>query len=516
MLVPIIVTFAITAAITSPIFFNIGSNHRKKVAEQELDSAEIQAKKVIEEAEKDSERIKKDAAVEAKASALKQKEETEREIAHRKNELKESERRINKRQDLLDKRFSIIEEKEDSLVKKQKQIEKSEELLKEKEIEKQNELLRISKMTEQEAKKELMKNLENDMKKEMAAYIIESQNKAKYEAEKKAKTMVAEAIQRCATDHTAEATVSVVNLPSDDMKGRIIGREGRNIKAIETLTGIDIIIDDTPDVIVLSSFDPIRREVARIAIERLMMDGRIHPGKIEEMIEKAKIEVANTIKDEGERALYETGVINLHPDLVQLLGKLRYRTSYGQNVLNHSIEVAHIAGLLASELGLDVPFVKRAGLLHDIGKSVDHESEGTHVELGVEILKKYKEAPKVINAVAAHHGDCEPETLEAILVQAADTVSAARPGARKETVSTYIKRLQKLEEICNSYKGVDKSYAIQAGREVRIIVKPEEIDDAGAVIMARNIANQIEKEMNYPGQVKVNVIRETRAIETAK
>ena len=516
MLVPIIVTFAITVAITSPMFFNIGSNHRKKVAKQELDSAEIQAKKVIEEAEKDSERIKKDAAVEAKASALKQKEETEREIAHRKNELKESERRINQRQDLLDKRFSIIEEKEDSLVKKQKQIEKSEELLKEKEIEKQNELLRISKMTEQEAKKELMKNLENDMKKEMAAYIIESQNKAKYEAEKKAKVMVAEAIQRCATDHTAEATVSVVNLPSDDMKGRIIGREGRNIKAIETLTGIDIIIDDTPDVIVLSSFDPIRREVARIAIERLMMDGRIHPGKIEEMIEKAKIEVANTIKDEGERALYETGVINLHPDLVQLLGKLRYRTSYGQNVLNHSIEVAHIAGLLASELGLDVPFVKRAGLLHDIGKSVDHESEGTHVELGVEILKKYKEAPKVINAVAAHHGDCEPETLEAILVQAADTVSAARPGARKETVSTYIKRLQKLEEICNSYKGVDKSYAIQAGREVRIIVKPEEIDDAGAVIMARNIANQIEKEMNYPGQVKVNVIRETRAIETAK
>ncbi len=516
MLVPIIVTFAITAAITSPIFFNIGSNHRKKVAKQELDSAEIQAKKVIEEAEKDSERIKKDAAVEAKASALKQKEETEREIAHRKNELKESERRINQRQDLLDKRFSIIEEKEDSLVKKQKQIEKSEELLKEKEIEKQNELLRISKMTEQEAKKELMKNLENDMKKEMAAYIIESQNKAKYEAEKKAKVMVAEAIQRCATDHTAEATVSVVNLPSDDMKGRIIGREGRNIKAIETLTGIDIIIDDTPDVIVLSSFDPIRREVARIAIERLMMDGRIHPGKIEEMIEKAKVEVANTIKDEGERALYETGVINLHPDLVQLLGKLRYRTSYGQNVLNHSIEVSHIAGLLASELGLDVPFVKRAGLLHDIGKSVDHEAEGTHVELGVEILKKYKEDPKVINAVAAHHGDCEPETLEAILVQAADTVSAARPGARKETVSTYIKRLQKLEEICNSYKGVDKSYAIQAGREVRIIVKPEEIDDAGAVIMARNIANQIEKEMNYPGQVKVNVIRETRAIETAK
>lgn len=515
-MVPIIVTFAITAAVFSPIFFSVGSNHRKKVAEQELDSAEVQAKKVREEAEKDSERIKKEAVVEAKANALKQKEEAEKEIVHRKNELKETERRINQRQDLLDKRFSIIEEKETSFTKKQKELEMAEAKLKEKEIEKQNELLRISKMTEQEAKKELMKSLENDMKKEMAAYIVEAQTKAKYEAEKKAKVMVAEAIQRCATDHTAEATVSVVNLPNDDMKGRIIGREGRNIKAIETLTGIDIIIDDTPDVIVLSSFDPIRREVARIAIERLMADGRIHPGKIEEMIEKAKVEVANTIKDEGERALYETGVINLHPDLVQLLGKLRYRTSYGQNVLNHSIEVAHIAGLLASELGLDVSFVKRAGLLHDIGKSVDHEAEGTHVELGVEILKKYKESAKVINAVAAHHGDCEPETLEAILVQAADTVSAARPGARRETVSTYIKRLQKLEEICNGYKGVEKSYAIQAGREVRIIVKPQEVDDANAVIMARNIANQIEKEMNYPGQVKVNVIRETRAEATAK
>ena len=516
MLVPIIVTFAITATIASPIFFSIGSNHRKKVAEQDLESAEMQAKKVIEDAKKDSERIKKDAVIEAKADALKQKEETEKEIIHRKNELKETEKRINQRQDLLDKRFNIVEEKEANLAKKQKDIEKAEIALKEKEQEQQKELLRISKMTVQEAKKELMKNLEDEMQQEMAAYIIESQNKAKYEVDKKAKTMLAEAIQRCATDHTSEATVSVVNLPSDDMKGRIIGREGRNIKAIETLTGIDIIIDDTPDVIVLSSFDPIRREVARIAIERLMTDGRIHPGKIEEMVEKAKTEVSNTIKDEGERALYETGVINLHPDLVQLLGKLRYRTSYGQNVLNHSIEVSHIAGLLAAELGLDVPFVKRAGLLHDIGKSVDQESEGTHVELGIEILKKYKESDKVINAVAAHHGDVEPETLEAILVQAADTVSAARPGARKETVSTYIKRLQKLEEICNGYKGVDKSYAIQAGREVRIIVKPEEIDDAGAVVMAKNIASQIEKEMNYPGQVKVNVIRETRAIETAK
>lgn len=361
-----------------------------------------------------------------------------------------------------------------------------------------------------------MSRLEDDMQTEMANYIVEAQNKAKFEVDKKAKQMLVGAIQRCAADHTSEATVSVVNLPSDDMKGRIIGREGRNIKSIEQLTGIDIIIDDTPDVIVLSSFDPIRREVARLAIERLMADGRIHPGKIEETIEKAKVEVANTVKEEGERALYETGVINLHTDLIQLLGKLRYRTSYGQNVLNHSIEVAHIAGLLASELGLDVALAKRAGLLHDIGKSVDHESEGTHVELGVEILKKYKESDKVINAVYAHHGDCEPQTMEAVLIQAADAVSASRPGARRETVDAYIKRLQKLEEICDGYKGVDKSYAIQAGREIRIIVKPEQISDSEAIVMSRNIAKQIEAEMSYPGQIKVNVIRETRATEYAK
>ncbi len=515
-MIPIIVTFAITAILASPVFFIIGSNHRRKKANQELDSAEAQAKKVIEEAGKDAERIKKDAEIEAKEETIKYKEEAEKEISIRKEELKDVEKRINQRQDLLDKRVSSVEEKENVLFRKQKEQERQREGLIQKEQEKQNELMRISKMTEQEAKKELMKNLENEMQQEMATYVIETENKAKLEADKKAKVIITEAIQRCATDHTSEATVSVVNLPSDDMKGRIIGREGRNIKSIETLTGIDVIIDDTPDVIVLSGFDPIRREVARIAIERLMQDGRIHPGKIEEMIEKAKVEVATTVKDEGERALYETGVLDLHPELVQLLGKLRYRTSYGQNVLNHSIEVAHIAGLLASELGLDVSMVKRAGLLHDIGKSVDHEAEGTHVELGVEILKKYKENEKVINAVEAHHGDTDPKTLEAILIQAADTVSAARPGARRETVNTYVKRLQKLEEICNEYKGVDKSYAIQAGREVRIIVKPEEITDAGAIMMARNIASQIEKEMNYPGQVKVNVIRETRAVETAK
>lgn len=334
--------------------------------------------------------------------------------------------------------------------------------------------------------------------------------------DKKAKEILVNSIQKCATDHTSEATVTVVQLPSDDYKGRIIGREGRNIKTIETLTGVDLIIDDTPDVIVLSSFDPIRREVARITLERLMADGRVHPGKIEEMIEKAKQEVENTIKDEGERALFETGVINVHPDLVKLLGKLRYRTSYGQNVLNHSIEVSNIAGLLASELGIDPTVAKRAGLFHDIGKSFDQDVEGTHVSLGIELLRKYKEKDEIIYGMEAHHGDCEPKIIEAILVQAADIVSASRPGARRETVSTYIKRLQKLEEICDSYKGVDKSYAIQAGREVRIIVKPEQVDDASMVILARDVANQIEKEMVYPGQIKVNVIREMRATEIAK
>ena len=447
---------------------------------------------------------------------LKQKEEAEKEIRQKRLEVNQAEQRINQRQDLIDKRFNLIEEKEISFDKKQRELEKKEKELQNVEEKQREELVRISRMSVDEAKVELMKTLENEMQQDMAAYIVDATAKAKFEVDKKAKNMLATAIQRCASDHTSEATISVVNLPSDDMKGRIIGREGRNIKSIETLTGIDIIIDDTPDVIVLSSFDPIRREVARIAIERLMADGRIHPGKIEEMVEKAKEEVANTVKEEGERALYETGVINLHPDLIQLLGKLRYRTSYGQNVLNHSIEVSHIAGLLAAELGLDVTLAKRAGLLHDIGKSIDQEAEGTHVELGVDILKRYKESEKVVNAVAAHHGDTEPMTLEAVLVQAADAVSASRPGARRETVDTYIKRLQKLEEICNGYKGVDKSYAIQAGREVRIMVKPEQISDSEAIIMARNIAKQIEDEMNYPGQIKVNVIRETRAIELAK
>ena len=512
----IIIAIVATLVVAVPSSFVIGVSHRKKQAIKDLESAENKAQKVIADAKQDADRIKKDALIEAKDEVIKQKEEADKEIKQRKLEVEKAEQRVNQRQDLVDKRFALIEEKEISFSLKQQGLEKKEKELEQAYQKEEDELVRIARLSVEDAKRELMSRLESDMKTEMANYIVEAQAKAKFEVDKKAKQMLVGAIQRCAADHTSEATISVVNLPSDDMKGRIIGREGRNIKSIETLTGIDIIIDDTPDVIVLSSFDPIRREVARLAIERLIADGRIHPGKIEETIEKAKLEVANTVKEEGERALYETGVINLNPDLIQLLGKLRYRTSYGQNVLNHSIEVSHIAGLLASELGLDVALAKRAGLLHDIGKSVDHEAEGTHVELGVEILKKYKESEKVINAVAAHHGDTEPTTMEAVLIQAADAVSASRPGARRETVDAYIKRLQKLEEICDGYKGVDKSYAIQAGREIRIIVKPEQINDSEAVIMARNIAKQIEDEMSYPGQIKVNVIRETRAVEHAK
>lgn len=512
----IIIAVVATLVVTFPSAFVVGGAYRKNKALKDLDSAENKSNKIIEDAKQDAERIKKDALIEAKDEVIRQKEEADREVKEKKIEIEKETQRLNQRQDMVDKRFALIEEKEISFSLKQQNLEKKEQELEQAFKKEQEELVRISRLSVEDAKRELMNRLKDEMKTEMANYIVEAESKAKFEVDKKSKELLVGAIQRCAADHTSEATISVVNLPSDDMKGRIIGREGRNIKSIEQLTGIDIIIDDTPDVIVLSSFDPIRREVARLAIERLIADGRIHPGKIEETIEKAKVEVASTVKEEGERALYETGVINLNADLIQLLGKLRYRTSYGQNVLNHSIEVAHIAGLLASELGLDVTLAKRAGLLHDIGKSVDHESEGTHVELGVEILKKYKESDKVINAVAAHHGDCEPQTMEAVLIQAADAVSASRPGARRETVDAYIKRLQKLEEICDGYKGVDKSYAIQAGREVRIIVKPEQINDSDAIIMARDIAKQIENEMSYPGQIKVNVIRETRATELAK
>ncbi len=510
-LIPVI-AFAVAAV----IFFYIGVAYRKKIAESTVNSAEEQAKKIIEDSKKDAERMKKDAILQAKDEMIKQKDEFEKDAHYRKKELQDIENRINQRQDLVDKRAALIEEKENNIIKKSDELQKKEKDLakaKERELE---ELSKISKMTVEQAKTEMMQKLQDDMKQEMAGFIRSEQDKAKEIVDKKAKEMLVSAIQKCATDHTSEATVTTVSLPNDELKGRIIGREGRNIKTIETLTGIDLIIDDTPDVIVLSSFDPIRREVARIALERLIADGRIHPGKIEEMIEKAKTEVETTIKEEGERALFETGVINVHPDLIKLLGKLKYRTSYGQNVLNHSIEVANIAGTLAVELGLDPTIAKRAGLFHDIGKSFDHDVEGTHVSLGIDLLKKYHEKDETIWGMEAHHGDTDPKTIEAVLVQIGDIVSASRPGARRETVSTYIKRLQKLEEICNSYKGVDKSYAIQAGREVRLIVKPEEVDDASITIMARDVAKQIEKEMVYPGQIKVNVIRESRAIDIAK
>ena len=511
-----VIAAVVAFVVAAVFFFYAGINYRKKVAETTIGNAEQQAKKIVEDSKVDAERIKKDAILQAKDEMLKQKDEFEMEARLRKKELQETESRINQRQDLVDKRAALIEEKENNIIKKNEDL-----LLKEKELEKAKEreveeLSRISKMSVDEAKNELMSKLQDELKLEMANMIKTEQDKAKAEIDKKAKEVLVGAIQKCAADHTSEATVTVVALPNDELKGRIIGREGRNIKTIETLTGIDVIIDDTPDVIVLSSFDPIRREVARIAIERLIADGRIHPGKIEEMIEKAKVEVENTIKEEGERALLETGVINVHPDLIALLGKLKYRTSYGQNVLNHSIEVANLAGTLAVELGLDPTIAKRAGLFHDIGKSFDHDVEGTHVELGIDLLRKYKEKEEIIWGMEAHHGDTDPKTIEAILVQIGDIVSASRPGARKETVSTYIKRLQKLEEICNSYKGVDKSYAIQAGREVRLIVKPDEVDDNSMIIMARDVAKQIESEMVYPGQIKVNIIRETRATEIAK
>ncbi len=515
MLVTVIIS-VIAFVVASFIFFFVGIAYRKKVDKSTVDSAEEQAKKILEDSKKDAERIKKDAILQAKDEMIKQKDEFEKDAHYRKKELQDIENRINQRQDLVDKRAALIEEKENNIIKKSDELQKKEKDLEKAKERELAELSKISKMTVDQAKKEMMNKLQDDMKQEMAGFIRSEQDKAKEVVDKKAKELLVSAIQKCATDHTSEATVTTVSLPNDELKGRIIGREGRNIKTIETLTGIDLIIDDTPDVIVLSSFDPIRREVARIALERLIADGRIHPGKIEEMIEKAKVEVETTIKEEGERALFETGVINVHPDLVKLLGKLKYRTSYGQNVLNHSIEVANIAGTLAIELGIDPTIAKRAGLFHDIGKSFDHDVEGTHVSLGVDLLKKYHEKDEVIWGMEAHHGDTDPKTLEAVLVQIGDIVSASRPGARRETVSTYIKRLQKLEEICNSYKGVDKSYAIQAGREVRLIVKPDEVDDDSMVIIARDVAKQIEKEMVYPGQIKVNVIRESRAIDIAK
>ena len=490
--------------------------YRTKSYESKIGSAEEKSREIIDEALKTAETKKREALLEAKEESLKTKNELEKETRERRAELQRYERRVLSKEENLDKKSDAMEKREAGLAAREEALNKRNaevESLYEKGIQ---ELEKISGLTSEQAKEYLLKSVEDDVKHDTAKLIKELDNKAKEEADKKAREYVVTAIQRCAADHVAETTVSVVQLPNDEMKGRIIGREGRNIRTLETLTGVELIIDDTPEAVVLSGFDPVRREVARIALERLIVDGRIHPARIEEMVEKAQKEVETMVREEGEAALLEVGIHGIHPELVKLLGKMKFRTSYGQNALKHSIEVAQLAGLLAAEVGVDVRTAKRAGLLHDIGKAVDHEQEGTHVELGVALCRKYKESATVINAVEAHHGDVEPQSLIACLIQAADTISAARPGARRETLETYTNRLKQLEDITNSYKGVDKSFAIQAGREVRIMVVPEQVSDDDMVLMARDISKRIQEELQYPGQIKVNVIRESRVTDYAK
>ena len=505
-----------TVLISGAVFIPAGIVIRKKSAESKILSAENEAKRLLEDAKKDAASIKKEEILKAKEEIMKSRDELDKEIRERRGEVQSQERRLIQKEENLDKRIETYDKRERELDKEFQEVEKQKEDVKEIFNRQMQELQRISGLSSEDAKKQLLSELEKQLNTEKALLIKEVEEKAKEEANKNAKEILSYAIQKCAADHTSETTVSIVNLPNDDMKGRIIGREGRNIKTLETLTGIDLIIDDTPDAVVISGFDPLRREVAKIALEKLIDDGRIHPAKIEEMVEKAKEEIEATIKAEGERATLETGVMGLNPEIIKLIGKLKYRTSYGQNVLNHSIEVSNLARIMAEELGLDSTRARRAGLLHDIGKALDHDMEGTHVELGVDVLRKFKENELIINAVEAHHGDVEPKTLEAVLVQAADAISASRPGARRETLEAYIKRLQELEEIANSFEGVDKSFAIQAGREIRIIVKPEKISDADMTVLARDVAKKVENEMEYPGQIKVNVIRETRAIDYAK
>ncbi|RQD67185.1 MAG: ribonuclease Y [Tindallia sp. MSAO_Bac2] len=494
----------------------VGYFVRKNIAEGKLNAAEELAKKIVEEAEKEVETTKKELLIEAKEEVHKLRSEFERESRERRNELQKFEKRLMQKEESLDKKSDNLEKKEDKLAKKLHDLEEKNieiEQLREQEKEKLEEL---SGLTGEEAKTLLLRDVEKEIRVETAMMIKEMESKAKEEAEKRAKEIVSYTIQKCAADHVAETTVSVVQLPNDEMKGRIIGREGRNIRALETLTGIDLIIDDTPEAVILSGFDPIRRETARIALEKLIVDGRIHPARIEEMVDKAKKEIETMIKDEGEQATFDAGVHNVHPELIKLLGRLKYRTSYGQSVLKHALEVSHLSGIMAEELGADVKVAKRAGLFHDIGKAVDHELEGTHIEIGMELLRKYKESKDVIHAMSTHHGDYEPQTIEAVLVTAADAISAARPGARRETLESYIKRLEKLEEIANDYDGVEKSFAIQAGREIRILVKPESYSDTEIVMLARDLTKKIESELEYPGQIKINVIRETRAVEYAK
>ena len=494
----------------------VGIAYRKKIAESKINGAEEEAKKIVNMAKVEAENLRKTKIIEAKEEIVNSRNELDQEIRERRGEIQRQETRLIQKEENLDKRSENFEKKEEDLELREKELHAKKQKIEELHEQEIEELQKIASLTKEEARNRLLKEVEKDVTAEKAAIIREANQKIKEETRKSAKELLTYAVQKCAADHSQETTVSIVALPSDEMKGRIIGREGRNIKALETLTGVDLIIDDTPEAVVLSGFDPLRREVAKIALEKLIDDGRIHPAKIEEVVEKAKQELEETIKEEGERAVLETGVIGLHPDIVKLIGKLKYRTSYGQNVLNHSIEVSNLARIMAEELELDAKLARRAGLLHDIGKALDHDMEGTHVEIGVEILKKYKENPLVINAVEAHHGDVEPQTLEAVLIQAADAISASRPGARRETLEAYIKRLQNLEEIADSFDGVEKSFAIQAGREVRIIVKPDKINDDQMTILARDVAKKVENEMDYPGQIKVNVIRETRTVDYAR
>ncbi|BCI59742.1 ribonuclease Y [Solibaculum mannosilyticum] len=512
----IVVAVVVSAVVFGAIAFRLGVSHRKKIAEATMGSAEEEAKRIVSEAIKDAEAKKKESLVEAKDEIHRLRNEADKEIRDRRSEVQRQERRIHQKEESLDRKMENLEKKDETLNQK---IHDAEERLSEVEGIKRSQfemLERISGFTTEQAKEYLLKALEDELIHEKSVKVMEIEQQTKEEADKRARELVSQAIQRCAADHVAEATVSVVTLPNEEMKGRIIGREGRNIRTLETLTGVDLIIDDTPEAITLSSFDPIRRETARIALERLIADGRIHPARIEEMVEKAKREIDATIKAEGERAVIETGVHGMHIELVKLLGRLRYRTSYGQNVLKHSLEVAYLAGIMASELGEDPTLARRAGLLHDIGKALDHEMEGSHIELGVEVARRYKESEAVIHAIHAHHGDVEAKTVIACLVQAADAISAARPGARRENLENYIKRLEKLEEIACSFDGVERSYAIQAGREIRIMVKPEIVGDDRMVLIARDIVKKIENELDYPGQIKVHLIRESRAIEYAK